>query len=41
MPELYVIYTGDRKTKPSEISLSQRIFRWKGMLFRCKGKNDI
>ena len=26
MPELYVIYTGDRKEKPSEISLSQEFF---------------
>ena len=26
MPELYVIYTGDRKTKPSEISLSKEFF---------------
>ncbi len=29
MPELYVIYTGDRKTKPSEISLSQEFFSGK------------
>ncbi len=26
IPELYVIYTGDRKTKPSEISLSKEFF---------------
>ena len=26
IPELYVIYTGDRKTRPSEVSLSQEFF---------------
>lgn len=26
MPEIYVIFTGERKTKPSEISLSQEFF---------------
>ena len=26
IPELYVIYTGDRKTKPSEISLTKEFF---------------
>lgn len=26
MPELYVIFTGDRKTRPSEVSLSQEFF---------------
>lgn len=26
VPEIYVIYTGDRKTKPSEVSLAQEFF---------------
>ena len=26
IPEIYVVYTGDRKTRPSEISLSQEFF---------------
>ena len=26
MPEIYVLYTGERKTRPSEISLSQEFF---------------
>ncbi|MDE6894975.1 MAG: hypothetical protein K2P43_02140 [Lachnospiraceae bacterium] len=28
-PELYVIYTGDRKTRPSEITLSEEFFEGK------------
>lgn len=29
MPEIYVLYTGERKTRPSEISLSQEFFAGK------------
>lgn len=38
MPELYVIYTGDRKTKPSEISLSQEFFGGKECCLDVKVK---
>ena len=38
MPELYVIYTGDRKTKPSEISLSQEFFDGKECCLDVKVK---
>ncbi len=38
MPELYVIYTGDRKTKPSEISLSQEFFGGKECCLDVKAK---
>ena len=38
MPELYVIYTGDRKTKPSEISLSQEFFDGKECYLDVKVK---
>ena len=38
MPELYVIYTGDRKTKPSEISLSKEFFGGKECCLDVKVK---
>ena len=38
MPELYVIYTEDRKTKPSEISLSQEFFDGKKCCLDVKVK---
>ena len=38
MPELYVIYTGDRKTKPSEISLSKEFFDGKECCLDVKVK---
>ncbi len=38
MPELYVIYTGDRKTKPSEISLSKEFFGGKECCLDIKVK---
>ena len=38
MPELYVIYTGDRKTKPSEISLSKEFFAGKECCLDVKVK---
>ncbi len=38
MPELYVIYTEDRKTKPSEISLSQEFFDGKKCCIDVKVK---
>ena len=38
MPELYVIYTGDRKTKPFEISLSQEFFGGKECCLDVKVK---
>lgn len=41
VPEIYVIYTGDRKEKPLEISLSQEFFWGKWELSGCKSENDI
>ena len=38
MPELHVIYTGDRKTKQSEISLSQEFFGGKECCLDVKVK---
>ena len=38
IPELYVIYTGDRKTKPSEISLSKEFFDGKECCLDVKVK---
>ena len=38
VPEIYVIYTGDRKTRPSEISLAQEFFEGKESYIDVKVK---
>lgn len=38
IPELYVIYTGDRKSSPSEVSLSQELFGDQDCCFDVKVK---
>ena len=38
IPEIYVIYTGDRKTRPSEVSLAQEFFEGKDSCIDVKVK---
>ncbi len=38
IPEIYVIYTGDRKTRPSEVSLAQEFFEGKQSCIDVKVK---
>ena len=38
MPEIYVIYTGNRKSKPSEVSLSKEFFDGKECCIDVKVK---
>ena len=37
-PEIYVIYTGDRKTRPEEISLSEEFFEGKDICIDVRVK---